>query len=84
MNQNAYSYLKLSTTDKEGITKTVAQEARVVTDTADIIINGTSGVTVDITSTHSIDHVQVTSIGTNISVWEFSYSKVETEIPPTT
>lgn len=84
VNQNAYSYLKLSTTDKEGITKTVAQEARVVTDTANIIINGTSGVTVDITSTHSIDHVQVTSIGTNTSVWEFSYSKVETEIPPTT
>lgn len=81
VNQNAFSYLDLNTTKEDGTVQSVIQEARTTTDTANITINGVDGITVNILTTTGIDNKQVQSTGTNTSTWEFSYGKVETEIP---
>lgn len=81
VNQNAFSYLDLNTTKEDGTVQSVIQEARTTTDTANITINGVDGITVNILTTTGIDNKQAQSTGTNTSIWEFSYGKVETEIP---
>lgn len=83
VNQNAFSYLELTTQKQDNTEQAYTQEARIPTDTASITINGIGGVTVDLLTSTGIQDVQVQSIGTNTSVWQFSYGKVETEIPST-
>lgn len=83
VNQNAFSYLNLATQKQDNTEQAYTQEARIPTDTASITINGIGGVTVDLLTSTGIQDVQVQSIGTNTSVWQFSYGKVETEVPST-
>lgn len=83
VNQNAFSYLNLATQKQDNTEQAYTQEARIPTDTANITINGVGGVTVDLLTSTGIQDVQVQSIGTNTSVWQFSYGKVETEVPST-
>lgn len=83
VNQNAFSYLNLATQKQDNTEQAYTQEARIPTDTASITINGIGGVTVDLLTNTGIQDVQVQSIGTNTSVWQFSYGKVETEVPST-
>lgn len=84
VNQDAFSYINLSTTDEENGNITSTQEARIPTDTANIVINGSNSIKVALDETRQIDNKTVQSTGTNTSTWSFSYNKVETEIPPQT